>query len=71
MIRSTLKFSCSEDGACLFFRDNEELPCRRCFEEGVLPLNEDLEREYRLEHQMEVSKNKAVKTNVKCSLQST
>lgn len=60
-------YCCSVDGACLFFRENEELPCCRYFEEGVLPLDEDLEREYRLERQMGVSKNKAVKTNVKCS----
>ena len=60
-------YCCSVDGACLFFRDNEEMACCRYFEEGVLPLDEDLEREYRLERQMGVSKNKGVKTNVKCS----
>ena len=59
-------YCCSVDGACLFFRDNEEIPCCKYFEEGVLPLDEDLEREYRQERQMEVCKNKSVKTNTKC-----
>jgi len=60
-------YCCSVDGACLFFRDNEEMQSCRYFEEGVLPLDEDLEREYRQERQIGLSKNEPVKTITKCS----
>ena len=60
-------YCCSKDGACVFFGENEQLQCCKYFEEGVLPLDVDLEDEYSQERQMEVSHNKTVKTNVKCS----
>jgi len=59
-------YCCSKDGACVFFRDNEQLPCCRYFEEGVLPLDIDLEFEYRQEHKMAIVHKIPVKTNVKC-----
>ena len=59
-------FCCSKDGACVFFGDNEELPSCKYFEEGVLPLDVDLEFEYRQERQMEVSENGQAKPKVKC-----
>lgn len=60
-------YCCSKDGVCVFFRETEQLPCCRYFEEGVLPLDEDLEYEYRQERQMAVVHKTPVKTNVKCS----
>lgn len=59
-------YCCSKDGACVFFGENEGLPCCKYFEVGVLPINVDLENEYRQEHQMEVSKNIQAKPKVKC-----
>lgn len=59
-------YCCSVDGACLFFRDNEKLPCCRYFEEGILPLDKDLEYEYRQERQMGLTQNRQIKPKVKC-----
>ncbi len=66
-LSSIHNYCCSVDGACLFFKDNEEMPCCRYFEEGVLPLDEDLEREYILERKMGVYQGKPVKINVRCN----
>ena len=59
-------YCCSKDGTCVFFEDNEQLPNCKYFEVGVLPLNADLEFEYRLEHKMAVVHKIPVKTNSKC-----
>lgn len=59
-------YCCSVDGSCLFFMDNDELPSCTYFEEGVLPLNKDLEIEYRADHNMKVTENIKAKPKVKC-----
>jgi len=60
-------YCCSRDGSCIFFRSNEGLFGCKYFEDGVLPLEKDLEYEYRQEHMMAVVHKIPVKTNVKCS----
>jgi len=59
-------YCCTKDGTCVFFEDNKELPSCKYFEEGVLPLDEDLEREYRIERKMELPENRKAKSKVKC-----
>ena len=59
-------YCCSKDGICVFFEECEQLPNCKYFEVGVLPLNADLEYEYRQEHQMAVVHKIPVKTNSKC-----
>lgn len=59
-------YCCTKDEACVFFGDNEKLSSCIYFEEGILPLEVDLEFEYRQEHQMAVVHKIPVKTNSKC-----
>jgi len=59
-------YCCNKDGVCLFFEDNTEIPRCKYFEEGVLPLDEDLERQYRIERKMNIVMNIKAKTKVKC-----
>ena len=59
-------YCCSKDGTCVFFEETEQLPCCIYFEEGVLPLDVDLEFEYSQERQTDVSKNRKAKPIVKC-----
>ena len=59
-------YCCSKDVACVFFGDNEKPPNCEYFKEGVLPLDADLEFEYRQERQMQVSENRQAKPIVKC-----
>ena len=56
----------SKDRACLFFAENQELPRCKYFEEGVLPLDEELERDYLAERNMGMSVNRKAKPKVKC-----
>lgn len=56
-------YCCSVDGICVFF-NQEDASCSY-FENGVLPLDEQLEFEYKLERNMEVIR-KAPKPRVKC-----
>ncbi|MFL0194827.1 hypothetical protein ACJDU8_04455 [Clostridium sp. WILCCON 0269] len=59
-------YCCNIDGSCLFFCDNEESTGCRYFEEGVLPIEAELEFEYRNERHMDgVDKIKA-KPRVRC-----
>ena len=59
-------YCCDKDMVCLFFEDNKELQSCINFEDGVLPLDSDLEIEYRREHNMEPSENIKAKSKVKC-----
>jgi len=59
-------YCCSMDGVCIFFREEgEQLTSCRYFEEGVLPLDMELEHEYRQEHKMDTVGRKA-KPKVNC-----
>lgn len=59
-------YCCTKDGECIFFLESEKLPCCKYFEKGVLPLDIDLEFEYRVERKMNVGNKTSLKTNVKC-----
>ncbi|MEA4987644.1 MAG: hypothetical protein VB095_06255 [Anaerovorax sp.] len=56
----------SKDRACLFFEDNNGLPRCQYFEEGVLPLEEDLEKDYYEEREIHLISNRKAKPKVKC-----
>lgn len=60
-------YCCSKDGTCVFFRETDKLIKCKYFEEGVLPLDVDLEYEYRVERKMNVGNKTSVKTNIKCN----
>ncbi|MDD4564243.1 MAG: hypothetical protein PHE79_01960 [Eubacteriales bacterium] len=58
-------YCCNHDEACLYFGEGDMLRCKY-FEEGVLPLEEDLERQYRQEHNMGAAVGRKAKPKVKC-----
>lgn len=58
-------YCCNKDGVCLFFEDTD-MPRCKYFEEGVLPLEEDLERQYRIERKLNAVIGKKAKPKVKC-----
>lgn len=47
-------YCCSVDGTCVFFDQANVLPSCRYFEQGVLPVDQKLEHEYRHDRNMEV-----------------
>lgn len=59
-------YCCYKDGICMYFRDTEELPRCKYFEEGVLPLDSDLESEYREERQINIMPISQARPKVKC-----
>lgn len=58
-------YCCWKDGSCVFFGQDDLLPSCRYFENGVLPMDEKLEREYKMERNMEVE-FKVAKSKVNC-----
>lgn len=58
-------YCCLKDGSCVFFGQDDPLPCCRYFENGVLPTDEKLERVYKSERNVEVE-YKAAKPKVNC-----
>jgi hypothetical protein len=58
-------YCCWKDGSCVFFDQDNPLPSCRYFENGVLPTDEKLEREYKLERNMHVDRQIA-KPKVNC-----
>ncbi len=58
-------YCCNRDGVCLFFEDTD-LPRCQYFEGWVLPLEEDLERQYRIERKMNAVIGRTAKPKVKC-----
>ena len=63
---STNHYCCNRDGVCLFFEENIEMPRCKHFEDGVLPLKEDLERQYRIERKLNAVIGRTAKPKVKC-----
>lgn len=61
-------YCCYRDGVCIYFGELEELPRCKYFEEGVLPVDSDLEYEYRDERRMDMLQAKKAKPKVKCEL---
>jgi hypothetical protein len=58
-------YCCLRDGSCVFFKQDNPLPCCKYFEDGVLPTDEKLERDYKSERNMAVEM-KAAKPKVSC-----
>lgn len=58
-------YCCWKDGTCVFFGQDDPLPRCGYFENGVLPIDEKLEREYKSERNVEVE-FKAAKPKVNC-----
>jgi hypothetical protein len=58
-------YCCLRDGSCVFFGQVNPIPSCRYFENGVLPTEERLERDYKLERNMHVERQTA-KPKVKC-----
>jgi hypothetical protein len=58
-------YCCWKDGSCVFFDNENPLPSCRYFGNGVLPTDEKLEREYKLERNMAVERQ-ITKPKVKC-----
>jgi hypothetical protein len=59
-------YCCLQDGPCVFFSQNDALPRCTYFEQGVLPIDEKLEREYTSERNVE-SEFKTAQPRVNCS----
>lgn len=59
-------YCCSQDGPCVFFSQDDALPRCTYFENGVLPIDEKLERKYTSERNVE-SEFKTVKLRVNCT----
>lgn len=58
-------YCCWKDGSCVFFGQDDPLPSCRYFEKGVLPMDVKLERDYKLERNMDVEGTVA-KPKVNC-----
>ncbi|MDP1509343.1 hypothetical protein L8C07_01120 [Paenibacillus sp. CMAA1739] len=58
-------YCCLQDGLCTFFSQNDDLPRCTYFEQGVLPTDEKLEREYKSERNVE-SEFKTAQPRVNC-----
>lgn len=58
-------YCCWKDGSCEFFGQEEPLPHCGYFENGVLPTDDKLEREYKSERSMDVER-KTAKPKVNC-----
>jgi hypothetical protein len=58
-------YCCWKDGSCTFFDQDNPIPSCRYFENGVLPTDEKLERDYKLERNMHVERQIA-KPKVSC-----
>jgi len=58
-------FCCWKDGSCVMFNQEDNLPSCRYFENGVLPTDEELERDYKLKRDMEDGAKQA-KPKVNC-----
>lgn len=58
-------YCCNMDGACLFFGDIENPDCKY-FEKSILPLDIDLEHEYRKERKIDTLQIKQAKPRIKC-----
>lgn len=61
----TSNYCCLQDGPCVFFGQDDPLPHCTYFENGVLPIDEKLEREYTSERNVE-SEFKTVQPRVNC-----
>ncbi len=59
-------YCCLQDGSCAFFAQDDSLPRCTYFENGVLPIDEKLEREYQSERNVE-TEPKTVKPRVNCT----
>jgi hypothetical protein len=59
-------YCCLQDGPCVFFSQNDALPRCTYFENGVLPMDEKLEREYKSERNVE-TEPKTAKPRVNCT----
>lgn len=64
--RGIPNYCCLQDGPCAFFSQNDDLPRCTYFEQGVLPVDEKLERKYTSERNVE-SEFKTVKLRVNCT----
>lgn len=58
-------YCCFQDGSCVFFNQDDSIPSCSYFENGILPIDEQLEYDYKLERNMEVE-NRTIKPKVKC-----
>ncbi len=58
-------YCCWKDGSCVFFKQDDQLPSCPYFEDGVLPTDEKLERDYKSERNMD-TEVKTAKPKVKC-----
>lgn len=58
-------YCCMKDGSCVFFKQDDQLPTCRYYENGVLPIDEKLEFEYKSERNMHVEM-KTAKPKVNC-----
>ena len=58
-------YCCNHDEVCLFFGE-ADMPRCKYFEEGVLPLEDELEKQYRQEHNMGVAIGRKAKPKIKC-----
>ncbi|MBE0340936.1 hypothetical protein E4V51_06590 [Paenibacillus sp. 28ISP30-2] len=59
-------YCCLQDGPCVFFAQDDSLPHCTYFENGVLPIDEQLEREYKSERNVE-TEPKTAKPRVNCT----
>jgi hypothetical protein len=59
-------YCCWKDGSCVFFKQDNQLPSCLYFEKGVLPMDEKLERDYKLERNMDVVEGRVAKPKVNC-----
>jgi hypothetical protein len=58
-------YCCLRDGSCVFIGQENPIPRCSYFENGILPTDEKLEREYKLERNMDVERQIA-KPKVNC-----
>lgn len=58
-------YCCYHDDSCVFFIQGEEMPSCNYFEQGVLPLDEQLTYDYQLERNGDVQRRE-VKPRVRC-----
>nr|WP_226001506.1 cysteine-rich VLP protein [Paenibacillus sp. BJ-4] len=59
-------YCCLQDGPCVFFAQDDSLPCCTYFENGVLPMDEKLDQEYKSDRNVE-SEFKTAKSRVNCT----
>jgi len=53
-------YCCLQDAPCVFFAQDDDLPCCTYFENGVLPMDEKLVQEYKSDRNVEVRREKKI-----------